>query len=1173
MLDTFLATRPGLTAEELGALVRIDLRERRRRGETVDSRHYLVRFPAIADAPELAVDVIYAEYMVREEQGELVAPQEFEERFPEYRDLLADQLSLHEAFANPTSDTGHASSSVDSMSIAESQALPEQLEADYEILDVLGRGGMGVVYKARQQALNRLVALKMVRRADLENDELLARFRAEAEVVASLHHPQIVQVYDYGEHDGAPYLALELIEGGSLAERLDGSPWNPRRAAALIEEVARAVHFAHERGVVHRDLKPNNLLISGDGEPLQLKIADFGLAKVFRDDSVSHTQTGALLGTPSYMAPEQAYGRASAVGPAADVYALGAILYELLSGRPPYRGETAIDALQQLLLAEPVSIYRLVPGLPRDLATICSKCLERAERRYPSALELAEDLQRYLADRPIRARRIAGWERSWRWCRRNPALAAALGSVAALLLTVTAVSTWYSGKLNRQLAITQHAELAERKANDDAQLRLWDAYLAEISARNSSRQMGQRFAALKTVERAQELLPVIGTNEQRLLQLRNAVITSVSLPDMAPVRTIWKSSQAIDNGAIDLSADRFACTLQGMSVAIGRLSDGMILGRATHGQQSAGLQLGPDARFVGVSGDRGVQMWEVAESGLELAWHRPDAYGLSYTPDGRYGFVNLQAGGLTMLDVRSGKAIRQLSSQPMISPVACHSTSDRAAFCTADGLQIVELHTGKLLTKLPNVTNAAPIVAWHPSGDYLAAWGEPGITLWNVRTRKQIAVFPHMGFPHKLEFSSDGARLVSCSLWDARLILWDTGTGHKELDVQAFDSLAIDHRSDGRLALCKRAGQSIELWDLAHGSECRYLPRNLFPALGATQGAVVSADSRLLVLSGSDGLELWDLERCERLATQHGRLCSALFDQQGDLIVAWDSGIFRWPRRDSARSRSDGRGTMKVISLGPPEKLAAIGMPTSLAAGTPSEHLIYEEGDQWHALSMATGQRVDFLPPDDPRISAISSDSRFAAVAGWNLGGLTIWDVTHGTCLAKLATGKYGVPKFSPDDQWLATSTNGVQLWRTTDWTLAHELNAQGTTPHGLGVAFSADSRMLAIGEPNGEVRFIDAGSGRDVARIMHPVPQSSAHLCFTRDHRHLIALPADGQAPARLWNLVELREALRHYQLDWPPDVLAMDAVTPADSVPLEVKWLDGGWLSTSAAEREADR
>ena len=377
LLDTFLATRPGLTAEELGALVRIDLRERRRRGETVDSRHYLVRFPAIADAPELAVDVIYAEYMVREEQGELVAPQEFEERFPEYRDLLADQLSLHEAFANPTSDTGHASSSVDSMSIAESQALPEQLEADYEILDVLGRGGMGVVYKARQQALNRLVALKMVRRADLENDELLARFRAEAEVVASLHHPQIVQVYDYGEHDGAPYLALELIEGGSLAERLDGSPWNPRRAAALIEEVARAVHFAHERGVVHRDLKPNNLLISGDGEPLQLKIADFGLAKVFRDDSVSHTQTGALLGTPSYMAPEQAYGRASAVGPAADVYALGAILYELLSGRPPYRGETAIDALQQLLLAEPVSIYRLVPGLPRDLATICSKCLER----------------------------------------------------------------------------------------------------------------------------------------------------------------------------------------------------------------------------------------------------------------------------------------------------------------------------------------------------------------------------------------------------------------------------------------------------------------------------------------------------------------------------------------------------------------------------------------------------------------------------------------------------------------------------------------------------------------------------------------------------------------------------------------------------------------------------
>lgn len=260
-----------------------------------------------------------------------------------------------------------------------------------------------------------------------------------------------------------------MITGGALGERLDGTPWNPRRAAALLEPIARAVHFAHERGVVHRDLKPNNLLVSGEEEDLELKFADFGLAKLFRDHPAGHTQTGALLGTPSYMAPEQAYGRTSVLGPAADVYALGAILYELLSGRPPYRGETAIETLQQLLLAEPASINSVTSGLPRDLATICSKCLERApERRYASALDLAEDLRRFLMDRPIHARRSGLGERGWRWCRRNPALAAALGSIAALLITVSAVSAWYSGRLSRQLANTQRAEQAERKANDEA---------------------------------------------------------------------------------------------------------------------------------------------------------------------------------------------------------------------------------------------------------------------------------------------------------------------------------------------------------------------------------------------------------------------------------------------------------------------------------------------------------------------------------------------------------------------------------------------------------------------------------------------------------------------------------------------------------------------------------
>jgi WD40 repeat protein len=289
------------------------------------------------------------------------------------------------------------------------------------------------------------------------------------------------------------------------------------------------------------------------------------------------------------------------------------------------------------------------------------------------------------------------------------------------------------------------------------------------------------------------------------------------------------------------------------------------------------------------------------------------------------------------------------------------------------------------------------------------------------------------------------------------------------------------------------------------------------------------------------------------------------------LIVAWGSGIFRWPRSDSTKARLSGRGTIQEITFGPPQKLADIGMPTSLSSGTPREHLVFEQGDVWHAISMTSGEQLDFLPPGDPRLTAISSDDRFAAVAGWNVGGISIWDTSRGTRLADLTTGQFGVPRFSPDGQWLATSASGVQLWRTADWSLAHRLNAQGTTPHGLGIGFSADSRMLAIGEPNGEVRLIDPRSGTDVARIMHPVPQSAAHLCFTGDHRRLVALPADGKAPTRIWNLRELREALRTYKLDWPQDSLNMDAVAPADSAPLVVKWLDGDWISGSTSVAES--
>jgi serine/threonine protein kinase len=275
--------------------------------------------------------------------------------------------------------------------------------AGYEILEVIGHGGMGVVYKARQLGLNRLVALKMILAGVNASPQDLARFRAEAEAVAQLQHPSILQIYEIGEQNGCPFLALEYVGGGSLAEHLNGTPIAPRQAAELVLALARAVHHAHEKGIVHRDLKPANVLLQPDGTP---KIADFGLAKR-AESNQAHTQTGTILGSPSYMSPEQASGHIDQIGPTTDGYALGVILYELLTGRPPFKGATLLETIDQVREHDPVPPRFLQPKTPRDLETICLKCLEKSpRRRYSSAADLASDLRSYLHDEPIAAQSL-----------------------------------------------------------------------------------------------------------------------------------------------------------------------------------------------------------------------------------------------------------------------------------------------------------------------------------------------------------------------------------------------------------------------------------------------------------------------------------------------------------------------------------------------------------------------------------------------------------------------------------------------------------------------------------------------------------------------------------------------------------------------------------------------
>ena len=406
----------------------------------------------------------------------------------------------------------------------------------YEVQEEVGRGGMGVIYKARHLRLGRIVALKMILTGQHASAHDLARFRTEAEAVARLRHPHIVQVYDVGEAAGRPFLSLEFVAGGSLKQRLTGRPFPAADSARFIETVARAVEHAHRAGIIHRDLKPGNILLQdepaaaslagGDrtetttpgavhpvstgtlttwvgspAAPVQRRagalpsprITDFGLAKVLDSASAPGqlTGTGDMLGTPSYMAPEQA-GSAAEVGPPADVYALGSILYELLAGRATFAAESALDTMLQLLHQEPVPVDRLQPGVPRDLATITMKCLEKPPaKRYPTAGALADDLARFLDGKAIEARPVGRSERAWRWCRRNPLVA----GLAALVVLVFALG--FAGTLGQMhQAQASAAEAAERHKAETLQ---GVAELREQEA-NTQRTLTERAAALSRLD-------------------------------------------------------------------------------------------------------------------------------------------------------------------------------------------------------------------------------------------------------------------------------------------------------------------------------------------------------------------------------------------------------------------------------------------------------------------------------------------------------------------------------------------------------------------------------------------------------------------------------------------------------------------------------------------------
>jgi tetratricopeptide (TPR) repeat protein len=523
-----LAAAQGLSAGEIVTLLRVDQGKRWQRGERLPVEAYLEHLPGLRGEEQVLLGLIAGEVLAREARGESPSWEEYHGRFPQYHDLLRRVFALSEAgsssagdgpgspgtlgpsallpagaaavpplptpFVPPTrapdTTAGDEEATLEGTTRPKGGANPKDSGPalpDYEILGKLGRGGMGIVYKALHRPLKRVVALKMVLAGQHAEPELLDRFRREAEAVARLQHPNVVQIYEIGEHGGLPFFSLEFVEGGSLDRRIRGAPQPARQAAELVETLARAMSAAHARGILHRDLKPGNVLVAADGTP---KITDFGLAKQL-DRQTVQTEAGRILGTPEYMAPEQAYGRIDEIGPLADVYALGVILYELLTGRVPFLGENPYDTLQQVCTHDPVSPRRLQPAVPRDLEKVCLKCLEKAPtKRYASAEALADDLRRFLDGKPVRARSLTPVGRALKWAGRNRAAA-----VTAFALVLAALGV-VSGIVFRSL---YQAQLNYDRAQESAHQAQESAYQAQQTA--------QQLAALqKQVNAHQEAI-------------------------------------------------------------------------------------------------------------------------------------------------------------------------------------------------------------------------------------------------------------------------------------------------------------------------------------------------------------------------------------------------------------------------------------------------------------------------------------------------------------------------------------------------------------------------------------------------------------------------------------------------------------------------------------------
>ncbi|HEY5911088.1 MAG TPA: protein kinase [Verrucomicrobiae bacterium] len=961
---------------------------------------------------------------------------------------------------------------------------------DYRLEGELGRGGMGVIYRAQQLSLNRAVALKMILAGPLGSAEFGRRMRVEAEAAAGLDHPNIVPIYEVGEHEGQPFYTMRLVEGTNLAQALKQGPFEPRRAAELMATVARAIQHAHERGVLHRDLKPSNILLDLHDQP---HVTDFGLAKIVHADSTL-TLSQAGLGTPSYMAPEQAAGGSRNLTTAADVYSLGAILYELLTNRPLFHAETPLQVLQQVVDRQPEPPSRINPRIDLDLETICLKCLEKEPpQRYSSAAELADELGRYLRTEPIQARPIGLMGKGWRWCRRKPALAGMGAAALALVLIVSAIALWRVGRSRQQ----------ERR----------ETYYSSVA-------LADKFIQEGATDRAMELLLQCPEEFRHwewgylVAQCHQDILTidgpTNRLPDPAYSYIKDLSFDAMGRHLVAYGADR---RIKVWDAFTGRELPGT---KATN-MSGTSWALHPTRPSLAVGMSKGVVRCLDLEVGRELAVLSPrgasetgvtgtrpgneEVTGVAYSPDGSAVAAATVSGCVSLWESQSGRE-RWCVSIPARSPEVRFTT---------DGKRLIV--KGHLVVWRLNPTTGSTLKS--EQLDPLKYW--------------EIFVSPDGNFV--ITFSAAG----ELELRDAEGTPRRLGTmmgDHADLSRRAFFS------SDSRLFCTGGDRGTARVFRAPSGEEVLSIPDRVHSASFSPDGG------RLVILTADRSVQVWDLERRAKAMTLRGHLmvveCAA-FSPDGSRVATADlNGVVKiWPGSPGRsawvngpwphcfKSSPDGRlvvgnclvGRMKVWDPETGHLLRTIrsrcDKPIQSDLSPDGKLMVTAALDPVARVwEVATGNLVEtYLGHTNGLVCVrFSHDGRFLATSD-NAGGVRLWDVGSHSPRLSLETGMpcaWGIEFDAPCDRAVVTGWGGHALvWNLKSGLVEHRLGESVGTAASF---FSPDGQTLAVTTMDGGILVYETTTWK-LKQVLKSRGRGTSSLGFSPDGRRMAVPSADHPA------------------------------------------------------------